>query len=120
MNAKFLQFDNTEMTNLIRNSELYIVDRTSSAITPYACLGAHANSPESGDTLIPLNRFMEAWWLTGTNPNTWRVEEPTHSADECHKVICQATMVTLSYPTYTLVYTRLNTNQMFEVEAKVL
>lgn len=118
MEVSFLQFDNTEITNLIRNSELYIVERNSGAITPYACLGAHANTPDSGDTLIPLNRFMEAWWLTGTNPNTWRVEEPTHSVDELHKIISKATMVSLSYPTYTLVYTRPNTDSVFEVEAK--
>nr|DAV72561.1 MAG TPA: hypothetical protein [Caudoviricetes sp.] len=120
MNVNFTQFDNTEITNLIRNSELYIVDRNSGAITPYACLGAHANTPESGDTLIPLNRFMEAWWLTGTNPNTWRVEEPTHSADELHGVISKSTMVTLSFPTYTQVFTRSNTEQMFEIDVKVL
>ena len=109
MNVNFTQFDNTEMTNVIRNSELYIVERTSGAITP-----------ESGDTLIPLNRFMEAWWLTGTNPNTWRVEEPTHSADELHKIISKSTMVTLSFPTYTQVFTRPNTEQMFEIDVKVI
>lgn len=120
MNVNFTQFDNTEMTNVIRNSELYIVERTSGAITPYACLGAHANTPESGDTLTPLNRFMEAWWLTGTNPNTWRVEEPTHSADELHKVICQATMVTLSFPTHTQIFKRSKTDQPFEIDVKTL
>nr|DAI56513.1 MAG TPA: hypothetical protein [Bacteriophage sp.] len=120
MKVNFNQFDNVELTNLIRNSELYIADRTSGAITPYACLGAHANTPESGDTLIPLNRFMEAWWLTGTNPNTWRVEEPTHSADELHLVIYQATRVTLAYPTHTQVFKRTNVEHPFEVEIKAI
>ena len=119
MNVNFTQFDNVEMTNIIRNSELYIIERDSVAITPYACLGAHANTPESGDTLIPLNRFMEAWWLTGTNPNTWRVEEPTHSADELHLIVYQATMITMSYPTHTQVYKRQNVEQPFQVEVKV-
>ena len=120
MNVNFTQFDNTEMAAIIRNSELYIVDRNSGAITPYACLGAHANTPDSGDTFIPLNRFMEAWWLTGTNPNTWRVEEPTHSADKLHKIIWQATMVTLSFPTYTQIFKRHTTDQLFEIDVKVL